>query len=441
MLKHLFQFSRNKFLALGFFIELLLLYYTFSYSTSSKILLYIIVYSLFFLLFLLAMQLVKKRESKNISIFGKKFSLVQVIVFFGLLFRLTLVPASPTTSDDYYRYLWEGKILLHGVNPYEKNPADSSLNYLHGEDLPSKVTFKTMAAIYPPAAQLIFAAGYFISGESPVGLKLIYLVCEFFTLLFLLKLFRLQKENEHQIIFYAWLPLPIMEFFVNAHLDAAAIMFFVMFLFYTMKENPIGSSLSFALSFLIKLYPVFILLLLLKKFWFKKAILFYSLFLIVVIVFYVPFLPHDKPLTDSIIKYLAQWEFNGSIYNFLNMFLHNGQTTRLICIACLTVTVAVIAMKYKNFLSAVYAVLFAMIIFTPTFYPWYMGWISAVNPFIQFSSLMSLLFTINFTNVTPMGKVWHEYTWVLLLEYIPFFVLLGYDLYKLKFKKLNLERK
>ncbi|MFA4924481.1 MAG: hypothetical protein WC557_09840, partial [Ignavibacteriaceae bacterium] len=64
-----------------------------------------------------------------------------------------------------------------------------------------------------------------------------------------------------------------------------------------------------------------------------------------------------------------------------------------------------------------------------------MGWISAVNPFMQFTSVMSLLFTTNFSNVTPMGKVWQEYTWVLLLEYIPFFVLLSYDLYKLKFKK------
>jgi hypothetical protein len=351
------------------------------------------------------------------------------------------VPSSPTTSDDYYRYLWEGKILLHGVNPYEKNPADSSLNYLHGKDLPSKVTFKTMTAIYPPAAQLIFAASYFISGESPVGLKLIYFVCEFFTLLFLLKLFRLQKEDEHQIIFYAWLPLPIMEFFVNAHLDAAAVMFFVMFLYFAMKNNVIGSSLSFAFSFLIKLYPVFILPLLLKKFWFKKAILFYLIFFIVVVVFYFPFLPHNQPLTSSIFKYLSNWEFNGSVYQFINMFLHNGQTARLICTAGLVVIVAVIALKYKNFLYGVYAVLLAMIIFTPTFYPWYMGWIAAVNPFVQFTSVLSLLFTTNLTNVTPMGKVWQEYTWVLLLEYIPFFVLLGYDLYKIKFKKLNVERK
>ena len=435
MLKQLLQFSWNKFLALGFLIELLLLYFTFSNSASPNILLYIIIYSLFFLLFLLTVQLVKKSERKNISLFGREFSLVQVIVLFGLLFRLTLVPTAPTTSDDYYRYLWEGKILLHGVNPYEKNPADSSLNFLHGKDLPSKVTFKTMAAIYPPAAQLIFAAGYFISGESPVGLKLIYLLCEFFTLLFLLKLFRLQKENEHQIIFYAWLPLPVMEFFVNAHLDAAAVMFFVMFLYYTMKENLIGSSLSFAFSFLIKLYPVFILPLLLKKFWFKKAVFFYLLFLVVVVAFYLPFLPDNKPLTGSIFKYLSRWEFNGSIYNFLNMFLHNGQTTRLICTVCLVAAVAVISLRYKNFLSAVYTVLLVMIIFSPTFFPWYLGWISAVNPFIQFTSVMSLLFTINLTNVTPMGKVWQEYTWVLLLEYIPFFVLLSYDLYKLKFKK------
>jgi len=437
MLIKLFQFSRNKFLALGFLIEALLLYYTFSNLALPCIFLYMIIYSLVFLLFLFAAQLVKRREKKTISLFDKEFSLAYVIILFGLLFRLTLVPSSPTTSDDYYRYLWEGKVLLHGINPYEKNPADTSLIYLHGKDLPSKVSFKTMTAIYPPVAQLIFAASYFISGESPVGLKLIYLICEFFTLLFLLKLFRLQKENEHQIIFYAWLPLPIMEFFVNAHLDAAAVMFFVMFLYFVMKNNVIGSSLSFGLSFLIKLYPVFLLPLLLKKFRFKKAVLFYSLFLLIVVVFYFPFLPQDRPLTSSIFKYLSHWEFNGSVYQFVNMFLNNGQTTRLICTACLVVAVAVISFSYKNFLYGVYAVLLAMIIFTPTFYPWYMGWIAAINPLVQFTSVLSLFFTTNLTNVTPMGKVWQEYTWVLLLEYVSFFMLLGYDLYRLKFKKFN----
>jgi len=126
-----------------------------------------------------------------------------------------------------------------------------------------------------------------------------------------------------------------------------------------MKNNVVSASLAFGLSFLIKLYPVFLLPLLLKKFRFKKAVLFYSIFLLIVVVFYFPFLPQDRPLTSSIFKYLSHWEFNGSVYQFVNIFLNNGQTARLICTVCLVVAVAVISFSYKNFLYDFISVVFS----------------------------------------------------------------------------------
>ncbi|MFC1890641.1 hypothetical protein ACFL4G_12885, partial [Thermodesulfobacteriota bacterium] len=45
-----------------------------------------------------------------------------LILFLSLLFRVTLVLAPPSLSDDIYRYLWEGRLVLDGVNPFTHPP-------------------------------------------------------------------------------------------------------------------------------------------------------------------------------------------------------------------------------------------------------------------------------------------------------------------------------
>src|SRR3990170_6924240 len=49
------------------------------------------------------------------------------IVTASLLFRLTLIGSAPFLSDDLYRFLWEGKLWIHGWNPYVFSPNHSAL--------------------------------------------------------------------------------------------------------------------------------------------------------------------------------------------------------------------------------------------------------------------------------------------------------------------------
>ncbi|MGB2960463.1 MAG: hypothetical protein WBD30_16385, partial [Bacteroidota bacterium] len=79
-----------------------------------------------------------------------------IIFGFAVLFRLTLVPHAPVASDDIYRYLWDGKVAAHGINPFEFAPEDPRLAHLESENLPAKVSFPEMRTIYPPLAQAVF---------------------------------------------------------------------------------------------------------------------------------------------------------------------------------------------------------------------------------------------------------------------------------------------
>jgi len=364
-----------------------------------------------------------------------------IIFFFGILFRITLFPTEISTSGDVYRYIWEGKVLYNGFNPYLISPNNPKLDNLHTEELPAKVTFKHLTAIYPPLAEIIFLIGYFISGESALGLKIIFLVCEIVTLIFLLKLFSLKEKNLNLVLLYAWLPLPILEYFINAHLDPLGIMFLVVFVYYMEKGKPLISALPFALSFLVKLLPIILFPLLIKKLGVKRTFYFAFIFLFISALFYLPFTGDNLSTIQPLLKYLHRWEFNGSIYNLFKYFFSDSEKARIFCGILLIISVGIIAIKYKDFIRASCGIFLSYIIFAATLYPWYLGWIAVLNPFLNFYSITSLLFTINFSNFTPLGEVWKEYFWVLLIQYVPFFILLAYDLMVMKIGKMKIVRK
>ena len=102
------------------------------------------------LAYLLVIWLVHSRDP------GPTTALVGCL-FLGLLFRVVLVSAAPIVSDDVYRYLWDGRVQQHGLNPYESVPDDPGLESLH-TDLTRRIhpTNAALPAIYPPLAQRLF---------------------------------------------------------------------------------------------------------------------------------------------------------------------------------------------------------------------------------------------------------------------------------------------
>jgi alpha-1,6-mannosyltransferase len=432
----------------GILIEIFLLIFLFL-NGSGNIPLYMFIYFECFLVFFFAYYVIKKNEKqdkineeKSSSILGwvskiifknRNYSALKIpflILLFGIIFRVTLLPTEPTTSPDVYRYLWEGKVVLNGYNPFVYPPESPELSHLQSEMLPEKLPFKNIPAIYPPFAQTVFAFSFWIFGESVTGLKLIFLFCEILTMVFLLKLLLLKKINPNYLLLYGWLPLPIMEFFINAHLDPLGIMFMIIFIYYLESGKHLAAAVPFALSFLSKLFPIILIPLLIKKLGIKKFFYFFLIFFFITFSFYYPFVYHDPQIFTALFKYISRWEFYGSAYNLFKWITSDGETARLICTAMLIASVGMIANYYKDFIKGTFAVFLCLFIFTATLYPWYLGWLAVLNPFAGFASALSLFFTINFTNFTPLAEVWKEYTIILFIQYVPFFLLLIYDLKK-----------
>ena len=73
----------------------------------------------------------------------------------AILLRLAFLPGTPSLSDDVYRYVWDGRVQLAGVNPYRYAPADPALDHVEyaGRD---GINHPRLRTVYPPLAQTLF---------------------------------------------------------------------------------------------------------------------------------------------------------------------------------------------------------------------------------------------------------------------------------------------
>ena len=85
------------------------LYWAFAYDLARTDFIKLI--TLYAALFFLSWQLIKQ--------LGWNFG---VLAGIGVLFRLLFLPAIPNLSQDFYRFLWDGRLLVQGVNPYVITP-------------------------------------------------------------------------------------------------------------------------------------------------------------------------------------------------------------------------------------------------------------------------------------------------------------------------------
>ena len=143
----------------------------------------------------------------------------------ALLLRAIAMPLQPSLSDDAWRYLWDGRLLLNGLSPYGYVPADSALSGFHDE-LFALQGYPETNTIYPPVAQLIFASSVAIAepfGNDPLlgyyVWKLFLIAAEMFALWLLLLLLKRLRLPLYGAALYAWHPLVVVEIAGQGHTD------------------------------------------------------------------------------------------------------------------------------------------------------------------------------------------------------------------------------
>ena len=117
------------------------------------------------------------------------------------------------TGYDVYRYVWEGRILLEGFNPYVHPPDDPLLTPFRDEIWKS-VGHPGATAIYPPLTQWVFAAMASF-GLGPFGYKVFFTLADI-ALCFLL----CRRFGAKPALIYSWNPLAAVSFAGGGHYDS-----------------------------------------------------------------------------------------------------------------------------------------------------------------------------------------------------------------------------
>ncbi|MBL4706976.1 MAG: mannosyltransferase, partial [Flavobacteriales bacterium] len=200
----------------------------------------------------------------------------------GILFRLLFLFSTPTLSDDYFRFIWDGQLILNSINPFDLLPTQVGIDLPNKADLLAGMNSPNYYTVYPPIAQSIYFLSAWLSPNSILGsivvMRSIILATEIGTLLLLPKLLSKLNLNPKQSLWYVLNPLVIVELTGNLHFEGIVIFFFVLAVYLLMLQKEKLSSIAWAFAAATKLIPIFFLPIILRKLPFKKAFFFYLLF-------------------------------------------------------------------------------------------------------------------------------------------------------------------
>ncbi len=183
-----------------------------------------------------------------------RHALLIVLLVFGAT-RAIALTTPPFLSSDLFRYVWDGRVQAHGINPYLYLPAAPQLQFLRDDDIYISVNRSEEApTIYPPMAQVIFAAIGF-TWSSLTMVKLVMLGFELAAVACAAWLLRLAGRPAAEVLVYAWNPLPVWEYAGNGHIDAASIGFIALALVAIARNRRGLTGTLLGLAILCKLLP------------------------------------------------------------------------------------------------------------------------------------------------------------------------------------------
>ena len=377
----------------------------------------------------------------------------QHLTYLSLVLRLVFIGAIPNLSQDFYRFIWDGRLIGSGLNPYLTTP--NELIFSQPDVFPQmKLLFDGMGSLsaehysnYPPLHQLPFILAAILSKHSILGsvivLRIILIGADFGILFFGKKLLRKLQLPTRNIYWFILNPLVIIELTGNLHFEGLMLLFFVMALYYIHTKKWHLAAFSMAFSIAVKLVPLLSLPLVLNTLGWKKSIRFYLSVGTVFTLLFAPFLSGDffQNYSATIGLWFSNFEFNASFYYLLNWGLETATLEpirsmgiiMMSAIGLLTVY-QLIQNKTKTtaLIHSVLWILTAYYFISTTVHPWYIISLVLLSIFTPYTFARVWSYTLIFSYFAYNQFNVDENGYILCLEYLPVLGVLGWELFNRK---------
>lgn len=398
-------------------------------------------YAAFFLLYFFIVQRDVIASSNDISFW----------VWFGVILRVILVFSIPNLSDDLYRFVWDGRLIINGLNPFDHLPS----YYIEHQILPESLTpalyeqlnSKPYFTIYPPVAQAVFALACWIFPNSIFGsmiiMKLILLLGEMGSIVLIIKLlkrFNLPKQN---VLLYTLNPLLIFEIVGNLHFEGLMIFFLLLSFWFITTSRLVFSAFAMSGAIAVKLVPLMLLPFLITKLSIQKSLIYFSILGVTLLILFAPLLNSFffNHFGESLNLYFRQFEFNASVYYLVrwigyemegyNMVKRIGPVLALI-VFMIIITLAIIRRK-KGWQLLPESWLFAIsvyLLFATTVHPWYITLPVALSVFTKWRYVMVWSGVAWLSYSHYWGGGFQENYLLIALEYVIVVVFLLWELWR-----------
>lgn len=289
----------------------------------------------------------------------------------ALLWRLSLVPAAPLVSDDVYRYVWEGRVQLHGGNPYvfDERPAAEKWSGLR-DQVWRGVNWKEYAAIYPPLWQLAARAVVGVH-DSVWAMKLFLVACEALTWLLLARALRRRGLPRERVLLAAWSPLALVEVAGSGHNEALGLLLLTAALLALDAGRPLLGALAAAAAFQAKLVPGLIAAAWARRF--RPLDLLGGAALAALLV--VPYAGAGPDLLVSLSAYAREWRFNETGFALLALLPGGRAVPGRVALVLLAALALLVAWRRVDAVRAGLVVVVAWLLLMPSVLPWYALWL------------------------------------------------------------------
>ncbi len=363
--------------------------------------------------FLAAVRFFPKGQARSEAVL---FWLVAIIL------RVVVLPMEP--GDDFFRYLWEGRIQQHGFNPYVESPDSPQLVALRDADW-GKINHPESAAIYPPATELVFAAlarvvpGTAQSPGSVLLFKIVFVIADLATVALLLRL--IGGADRHGIAaWYAWNPAVVFAGAGAGHFDSLMLLTLTAAVFALHRATRVdatrpawswslASAAFLGLAIACKLIPIFLL-----PVWFfalrrRAAALVLSIAIPAALT-----LPYGGPrvVLKPLLAFAEITRFNDLVWGWIEaVTVQNPYGRNWPFTLVLGLVVTGIVWKFRaDWRRSAFWVLGAALLLSPVLHPWYVTWILPLAVWrgqtawtiLSLSALTALLLW----ETTPLWTAW-----------------------------------
>ncbi|MBT8272351.1 MAG: DUF2029 domain-containing protein [Bacteroidia bacterium] len=366
------------------------------------------------------------------------------LLIVSVLLRLIFLVALPNLSQDFYRFIWDGRLLLEGVNPYVFTP-EYLMEISRHQPSQAQELISGMGSLsaghfsnYPPLNQLCFAIASLFTGKSILGsvvaLRIIIISADIGTLYFGKKLLDRLQLPAHNIFWYILNPFIIIELTGNLHFEGVMIFLLVWSLYLLHSGKWIWSAIMLSASISIKLIPLIFLPLFFQKLGWKKSLGYYSLVGIITVLLFIPFYSSEfiGNYAQTVGLWFQKFEFNASIYylaRWIGFSIRGWNEIAIIgkilpAIVVIFVLALSIFRKNKSTIQLIAACLLAISFYyftSTTVHPWYLASLLILSVFTnyKFPLVWSFVIILSYlAYIDPSDSNTSENLCIIALEYL-----------------------